>query len=560
MLRHMVSSTARALAPLCCSRVRPWLCACSPTDRAWLVPPRRPAPTVLRLASHRREDSAADDELSTFRVHTVADVLRLIARALWLGAVMLPPLLLLLPAYLLPEFFQRRLELEMLRALQRGGPCTIKLGQWASTRPDVLPLSVCRTLATLHDTVPAHSVEHTRATIEAAFGAPLTKLFAHVDPVPVGSGCIAQVHCGATAAGERVAIKVLHPGVIRQVALDVYLMRTAAKLVEDWLPVRGLRWLALSDSADEFAAFMASQLDLRREATNLARFRANFGSERGGAIQFPRPFLDEGLVARSVLVESFVSGTPLSQMLERHRGDLRPEMGQLGLGIARDRELARRGLEAFFTMVLRHNFVHADLHPGNVLVMAPVDPSAPLGISFVDAGLAVELSARDQVKGAPITLPFTECPFTECPSQSAIPSASSYVALDLTWLDYVALRVLQANFKRLFRALGAGDGRKAARLMLEHSPEHACEDPTAFEEGVQRIVQGVGLGSRGAFNLKALKIGDVLLELTTLVRVHRVKVEPHFTTLVTAIVVLEGLGRQLDPSLDLFAVALPLLL
>jgi aarF domain-containing kinase len=96
--------------------------------------------------------------------------------------------------------------------------------------------------------------------------------------------------------------------------------------------------------------------------------------------------------------------------------------------------------------------------------------------------------------------------------------------------------------------------------MLEHSPEHACENPTAFEEGVQRIVQGVGLGARGAFNLKALKIGDVLLELTTLVRVHRVKVEPNFTTLVTAIVVLEGLGRQLDPTLDLFAVALPLLL
>jgi uncharacterized protein (UPF0179 family) len=79
--------------------------------------------------------------------------------------------------------------------------------------------------------------------------------------------------------------------------------------------------------------------------------------------------------------------------------------------------------------------------------MAPDDPSVPLGVSFVDAGLAVELSARDQVNGAPITLPFTECPFTECPSQSApsqsapsqsapsqsaLPSASSCVALDLT--------------------------------------------------------------------------------------------------------------------------------
>jgi aarF domain-containing kinase len=76
---------------------------------------------------------------------------------------------------------------------------------------------------------------------------------------------------------------------------------------------------------------------------------------------------------------------------------------------------------------------------------------------------------------------------------------------------------------------------------------------------VQRIVSGVGLGAAGAFNLEALRIGDVLLELTTLVRVHQVKVEPNFTTLVMAIVVLEGLGRQLDPTLDLFEIALPML-
>ena len=92
--------------------------------------------------------------------------------------------------------------------------------------------------------------------------------------------------------------------------------------------------------------------------------------------------------------------------------------------------------------------------------------------------------------------------------------------------------------------------------MLEHATEQQCDDPEAFEEGVERIVKGVGLGPRGAFNLEALRIGDVLLDLTTLVRLHRVKVEPNFTTLVTAIVILEGLGRQLDPTLDLFLVAL----
>ena len=295
---------------------------------------------------------------------------------------------------------------------------------------------------------------------------------------------------------------------------------------------------------------MASQLDLRREAANLERFRANFGSQRGaeigGCVHFPRPLRREGLVARSVLVETFVDGDVLAKRLEatRHRqraadasvAAIHPaalvpprnhvagarnvvgtvaaaeEYGMLGWGRARDAELARRGLEAFFTMVLEHNFVHADLHPGNVIVAHHGD-GAPLRLSFIDAGLAVELNERDR-----------------------------------------------SNFKRLFLALGAGDGRRAARLMLEHATEQRCADPAAFEEGVERIVKGVGLGPRGAFTLDALRIGDVLLDLTTLVRVHQVKVEPNFTTLVMAIVVLEGLGRQLDPTLDLFDVALPMLL
>ena len=93
------------------------------------------------------------------------------------------------------------------------------------------------------------------------------------------------------------------------------------------------------------------------------------------------------------------------------------------------------------------------------------------------------------------------------------------------------------------RALGVGSAqRPRATLHLVHAP---CRPARA--------------GQRGAFNLAHLQIGEVLLEVTDLVRTHRVKVEPNFTTLVMAIVVLEGLGRQLDPKLDLFSVALPLL-
>jgi len=138
--------------------------------------------------------------------------------------------------------------------------------------------------------------------------------------------------------------------------------------------------------------------------------------------------------------------------------------------------------------------------------------AAPLVISFVDAGLAVELSERDR-----------------------------------------------RNFKSFFRALGIGDGRLAAKLMMECASEQHCTHPEAFQAGVERIVRGVGLGGEGSFNLEALKIGDVLIEVTSLIRQHKVKVEPNYTTLFTSIIILEGLGRQLNPSLDLFEFALPLL-
>ena len=95
--------------------------------------------------------------------------------------------------------------------------------------------------------------------------------------------------------------------------------------------------------------------------------------------------------------------------------------------------------------------------------------------------------------------------------------------------------------------------------MLTHAREQRCDDPAAFKAGMKRLVASARAGERGAFNLSNLRIGDVLLEVTDLVRTHRVQADPSFTTLVCAIVVLEGLGRQLDPTLDLFSVALPLL-
>ena len=492
---------------------------------------------------------------------TVRELLRAVARAIFLAVLLLPPVILLVPSLAFPssERWCRAFESALLRALERGGPCLIKLGQWASTRPDVLPLSLCRALGSLHDRVPPHSLEHSVAAIEEAFGVPCEAMFASLSDEPIGSGCVAQVHIATTAPsvegsvdaaaasaavaphGTRVAIKVLHPGVEQSVALDLYLLRTCARVFEAALSpvVHGLHWLAMREALDEFSAFMALQLDLREEGRNLLAFGARFAGDEH--VRFPEPLrrprhvliagrrvgsdddddeTDDLLASRRVLVESFLEGETLASMLRARTGATRRTAG--------DAALARVGLKAFLKMVLQDNFVHADLHPGNILVLPGVasvpsngggggDGGGDVGqggegdvrLGFVDAGLVVELSAADR-----------------------------------------------ANFLALFAAIARGDGERAGELMLSRATEERCADPHAFKQGMKTLIGRVRAGERGAFNLSNVRIGDVLLDVTSLVRTHSVKADPSFTTLVMAIVVLEGLGRELDPTLDLFSVAL----
>lgn len=205
----------------------------------------------------------------------------------------------------------------------------------------MFPKYVCSKLAQLHTFTRKTPVRVGERALDEAFG-PSWRPFLALEDEPLGSGCVASVYKGHVIAGEnagrQIAVKILHPGVLKAVQLDLAFMRGAAKAVE-MLPLLQLKWLSLSESVDEFASLMEMQMDLRREAANLERFIKDF--EHDPAVFFPQPIYP--WVAANVLVEEFLRGEPISNFFP-------------------SKKLADMGLQAFLHMVIVTNFVHGDLH------------------------------------------------------------------------------------------------------------------------------------------------------------------------------------------------------
>jgi aarF domain-containing kinase len=245
------------------------------------------------------------------------------------------------------------------------------------------------------------------------------------------------------------------------------------------------------ESAQQFAEFVAAQTDLTEEAHNLLQFRRNF-RDREDCVGFPRPVL----WTPGLLVETLEHGVSIGECLRSFAHEDQKRIGAVSL-------------RAFLQMVLVDNFVHSDLHPGNMLVQHGHDIKPRL--VYLDTGLATTLSEHD-------------------------------------------LR----NFVDLFTAVATSNGHRAARLMIERSDNTHLSDDEAdgFVAGVTQIVSDVELTS---FKLANVQIGSVLERMMGLVRKYRVNLDPSFTSLVVSIVLLEGIGRQLDADIDIFSTALPIL-
>ncbi|CAM9269164.1 unnamed protein product [Ectocarpus fasciculatus] len=376
----------------------------------------------------------------------------------------------------------------VLNVITKSGPTFIKAGQWVSTRRDTFPEQVCTQLGKLHSFTRTSTRAHGEGALQQAFGVSWRQFLALEDE-PLGSGCVASVYKGHIFAGENagkvVAVKVLHPGIKKTVQLDLELMRQAAEVLEH-VPFLHLHWLSLVECVDQFASLMEMQMDLRQEAANLERFTKNF--EDDPTILFPNPVYP--WVHESVLTEDFLRGDPVSDFFP-------------------SKDLAHKGLQAFLKMAFLNNFVHGDLHPGNLMVERRED-NGEERLIFLDAGIVCELDEEDR-----------------------------------------------RNFCDLFHAVVVGEGKRAGSLMVERARNQRCQDPDGFCEGVDEVVQRA---RSSGMRLGEMQAGDLLGRIFRLCLKHEVKLESKFARTLIAIAVLEGVGRSLDPDLNLLTASLPVVL
>ncbi len=368
-------------------------------------------------------------------------------------------------------------------AISRLGPSYVKLGQFLATRPDVVGNRVAYELEFLQDRMAAFPRQVAIATIEAAFGKPLDRIFASFGE-PVAAASIAQVHrarVGISEADGEVAVKVLRPGVERLFRRDLADMYFAARLGERYSSEA--RRLKFVEVVDTLARTVKIEMDFRLEAAAASEYAENTAEDK----EFRVPKVDWDRTTKEVLTLEWVDGISLSDVnaLEHKGYDLQ--------------DLARNVIQSFLRTAMRDGFFHADMHRGNLFA----DSQGRL--TAVDFGIMGRLGVKERRFLAEILYGFIK-------------------------RDY--LRVAEVHFEAGY----------VPRV-------HRVED---FAQALRAI--GEPIHSRPADQISMAKLLTLLFEITGL---FDMKTRTELVLLQKTMVVTEGVARTLDPKLDVWKTAEP---
>lgn len=257
-------------------------------------------------------------------------------------------------------------------AVEMGG-LLIKLGQFFSTRVDVLPQSVTRELAGLQDEVPPVDFKDICKVLESEFGQPLETIYQEFDVNVLASASLGQVHRGRLPGGEVVAVKILRPGIEKLIDIDLRAMQkvvTCLKVFTDWQ-----KWVDFDAIYKEFADTLWEEVNYLQEGKNAETIAQN--NAQTPELIVPR--INWEYTRPRVLTMEFMDGFKITDYEELEKA-----------GISRSK-LAEQLLQIYIKQILVDGFFHADPHPGNLFI-------SPAGqVIMIDFGMvgAIAPDLRD---------------------------------------------------------------------------------------------------------------------------------------------------------------------
>lgn len=381
-------------------------------------------------------------------------------------------------AFLVRPFVKRSIRrlpfpTQLRRRLELLGPTYIKLGQILSLREDILPKEVTDELKNLLYKLPEVPFERIRTIIEENLSGKLEDFFITVDETPLGSASIAQTHRAVTLDGKVVAVKVIKPGIKDTIETDIILLKWLGQFLNWTIPQYQPKRLV-----QEFCSYTIKEVDLINEADNAEIFKANFHDI--DYICFPDILRDYS--TENVLCMEYLDG-------------VKPDTIQLSrYPLERRKRIIDRGAEAIIRMLYKDGFFHADLHPGNILIL-PDDK-----IGFIDLGMVGRFE------------------------------------------DSTRRRMLY-----YFHALVSGDLEGAGRNLTAMARIGKNGDPAGFRRSVTDLLRRFYQHSAyGDFS-----IGELIISSLSVGARHRIFFPVEMTLMTKALVTYEGVGKLLDPKIDI---------
>lgn len=404
----------------------------------------------------------------------------------------------------------------------RLGGVLIKLGQYLSTRVDILPVEVTRELSGLQDEVPEESFYDIRRAVESELGGPVQDVFSSFMEKPLGAASFAQVHEAQLRDGRPVVVKVLRPGIEDLVEVDLRALHNVLVWLSLWSAVRkrvDLKWVE-----EEFAMTTRRELDLCQEGAFAERFAANFE----GRADVHIPEIHWGYTSRRVLTEENVAYIKITDFERLKENGIDP------------RDVAKKLYRIYMQQIFVHNFVHADPHPGNLFVR-PV----PQDDSLVDE-LKTKVGDAAEAIGVEDHLPFD-------------PPGTPFQIL---FIDFGMVAEIPPRLRAALRKYLIGIGNRDAAMVIQALRDSGSLLPGAdlglLEEALESVFDRFwGLDMSDISRVGLQEATTLWAEFGRLLRETPIQVQVDFIFTGRAVELLTGITKELDDAFNPWSEAIP---